>query len=109
MSTHSKAKRDARKKKRLKPALVRAGPLLRPHAEILDGKGKLLGGAGFRDGDWVMLMGGREVASTDSPAMVIAMLMHAADVRHEATQGRGKKSVARQSETFQFAESAFHP
>jgi hypothetical protein len=84
MSINSKAKRDAKKKKRPKLGAARAVPVLRPHAEILDGEGKILGGAGFRSGEWVMVMSGKEVAATDSPAMIIAMLTHAATLVEEA-------------------------
>lgn len=84
MSINSKAKRDARKKKRPKLGAARAAPVLRPHAEILDGEGNLVGGAGLRSGEWVMVLNGREVAATDSPAMILAMLTHAATTREEA-------------------------
>lgn len=84
MSIHSKAKRDARKKLRPKIGAGRAAPLLRPHAEILDGEGRIVGGAGIRSGEWVMLLNGREVAGTESPGMVLAMLTHAATLREEA-------------------------
>ncbi|MCX7042063.1 MAG: hypothetical protein NT117_05150 [Gammaproteobacteria bacterium] len=84
MSINSKAKRDARNKKRPKLGAARAAPVLRPHAEILDGEGNIVGGAGLRSGEWVMVMNGREVAATDSPAMILAMLTHAATTREEA-------------------------
>lgn len=84
MSINSKAKRDARKKKRPKLGAARAAPVLRPHAEILDGEGNIVGGAGIRSGEWVMVLNGREVAATDSSAMILAMLKHAATAREEA-------------------------
>lgn len=84
MSINSKAKRDARKKKRPKLGAARAAPVLRPHAEILDGEGNIVGGAGIRSGEWVMVLNGQEVAATDSPAMILAMLTHAATTREEA-------------------------
>ncbi len=84
MSIRSKAKRDANKKKRPKLGAGRAAPVLRPHAEILDGEGNIVGGAGLRSGEWVMVMNGQEVAATDSPAMILAMLTHAATTREEA-------------------------
>jgi hypothetical protein len=84
MSIHSKAKRDARKKLRPKPGGGRSGSQLRPHAEILDGEGNIVGGAGLRAGEWVMLLNGREVTGTDSPGMILAMLTHAATLREEA-------------------------
>ena len=84
MSIHSKAKRDARKKSRPKPGGGRSGSLLRPHAEILDGEGNIVGGAGLRAGEWVMVLNGREVTGTDSPGMILAMLTHAATLREEA-------------------------
>lgn len=84
MSIHSKAKRDARKKQRPKPGGGRTAPLLRPHAEILDGDGNIVGGAGLRAGEWVMVLNGREVTGTDSPGMILAMLTHAATLHEEA-------------------------
>ena len=84
MSIHSKAKRDARKKLRPRPSGGRTAPLLRPHAEILDGDGNIVGGAGLRAGEWVMVLNGREVTGTDSPGMILAMLTHAATLREEA-------------------------
>lgn len=84
MSIHSKAKRDARKKQRPKPGGGRTAATLRPHAEILDGDGNIVGGAGLRAGEWVMVLNGREVTGTDSPAMILAMLTHAATLREEA-------------------------
>ena len=84
MSIRSKAKRDARKKLQPKPSGGRTAPLLRPHAEILDGDGNLVGGAGLRAGEWVMFLNGREVTGTDSPGMILAMLTHAATLREEA-------------------------
>ena len=84
MSIHSKARRDARKKQRPKLGSARAAALLRPHAEILDREGKIVGGAGTRSGEWIMVKNGREVAGTDSPGMILAMLTHAATLRQEA-------------------------
>lgn len=84
MSIHSKAKRDARKKLRPRPGGGRTAPVLRPHAEILDGEGNIVGGAGLRAGEWVMVLNGREVTGTDSPGMILAMLTHAATLREEA-------------------------
>lgn len=84
MSIHSKAKRDARKKLRPGPGGGRNAPVLRPHAEILDGDGNIVGGAGLRAGEWVMVLNGREVTGTDSPGMILAMLTHAATLREEA-------------------------
>jgi hypothetical protein len=81
MSINSKARRDARKKQRPKLGAGRSAPLLRPHAEILDSKGNIVGGAGLRSGEWVMLLDGQEVAGTDSPGMILAMLKHAANAR----------------------------
>ena len=82
MSINSKSRRDARKKQRPRIGAARGAPLLRPHAEILDGRGNILGGAGLRAGQWVMVLNGREVAGTDSPGMILAMLTHAADTRN---------------------------
>lgn len=84
MSINSKARRDARKKQRPRLGATRAALTLRPHAEILDGDGKIVGGAGCRSGEWVLVINGREVAGTESPGMVLAMLTHAATLREEA-------------------------
>lgn len=81
MSINSKSRRDAKKKNQPKLGARSSAPVLRPHAEILDGAGKIVGGAGLRSGEWVMLLNGREVAGTDSPGMVLAMLKHAASAR----------------------------
>jgi hypothetical protein len=78
MSKQSKAKRDARKKKEPARPIRRLGQTLRPHARLADEHGEVFGGAGFRDGEWLMVLGGQIVARTESAAMMIAMLRHAA-------------------------------
>lgn len=83
MSIKSKSRRDARKKNRPKLGARTTAPLLRPHAEILDGAGNIIGGAGLRSGEWLLLLDGREAAATDSPGMILAMLKHAASARGE--------------------------
>ena len=80
MSKQSKAKRDARKKKEPARPIRRLGSTLRPHARLVDAAGEVFGGAGFRDGEWLMVLAGQVVARTESAAMMIAMLRHAATV-----------------------------
>lgn len=99
MSIHSKARRDAKKKQRQKLGARRSAALLRPHAEILDGGGDIVGGAGLRSGEWVMFLDGQEVAGTDSPGMILAMLKHAASARG----GNGEQVELRYSTELQDA------
>lgn len=80
MSKQSKAKRDARKKKEPARPIRRLGQTLRPHARLTDASGEVFGGAGYRDGEWLMVLAGQVVARTESAAMMIAMLRHAATV-----------------------------
>ncbi|GAB3381225.1 hypothetical protein [Lysobacter fragariae] len=76
MSRNSKAKRDARKKKEPKRPIRRLGAPLQPHAQLTDAQGNAIGGAGWRDGQWLMVLGGQVVARTPSAAMTMAMLRH---------------------------------
>ncbi|KFN43653.1 hypothetical protein [Arenimonas oryziterrae] len=84
MSRQSKAKRDARRKHPTKSGPVRAGRPIQAHAHLLDGDGKVIGGAGHRDEQWSVIFNGKIVANTDSPGMVIAMLTHIAALREQA-------------------------
>ncbi len=84
MSIHSKSRRDARKKKQRTSGADRTGPKLQPHAHLLDGDGKVIGGAGLRGEQWVMVMGGKVITGTDSAGMAIAMLKHVAALRESA-------------------------
>ena len=83
MSIGSKARRDARKKKS-PPAVKRAASPVIPHAHLVDQHDAIIGGAGLRGAQWVLVMGGAVLAGTDSAAMVLAMLNHAAALRTEA-------------------------
>ena len=83
MSIHSKARRDARRKKSRTP---RPGPPrpLAEHAHLVDGQGRIFGGAGLRGEEWLMVLGGKVVTATDSAAMMLAMLKHVAALREAA-------------------------
>lgn len=80
MSRHSKAKRDARRKKIGGGATRRARPALDPHAELTV-DGAAVGVVARQGDDWVLFLDGRPVASTDSAAMTMAMLKRIATVR----------------------------
>jgi hypothetical protein len=84
MSRNSKAKRDARKKKEPKRPIRRLGGPLQPHAQLEDGEGNAVGGAGWRDREWLMVLGGQVVARTESAAMTLAMLKHVVAVQEQA-------------------------
>ena len=81
MSIGSKARRDARRKKAAKAGPAR--PLVE-HAHLVDGRGGVFGGAGLRGKEWVLVLGGKPAARTDSAAMVLAMLQHVAALRDGA-------------------------
>jgi hypothetical protein len=83
MSIGSKARRDARKKQ-TRPAGKRPPASIRPHAHLRDPQDQIVGGAGLRGSEWVLVMAGEVLAGTDSAAMVLAMLNHAAALRREA-------------------------
>jgi hypothetical protein len=76
MSRNSKARRDARRKKEGKRPIRRLGAPLQPHAQLEMADGNTLGGAGWRDGEWLTVLGGQVVARTKSAAMTLAMLKH---------------------------------
>ena len=84
MSRNSKAKRDARKKKEPKRPIRRLGNPLQPHAQLEDSEGNTVGGAGWRDREWLMVLGGQVVARTESAAMMLAMLKHVVAVQEQA-------------------------
>lgn len=85
MSTNSKARRDARKRKVIKARnLARANaPAIEPHAELRNPQGDLLAGIVRQAGVWVLGMDGRIAGSSDSAAEVLAMIKRAAAL-HEA-------------------------
>ena len=84
MSIRSKAKRDARKKKTTTASRSSPARPLVEHAHLTDGDGNIFGGAGLRQDDWVMVLGGKEVAATDSAAMMLAMLKHVAALQEDS-------------------------
>lgn len=86
MSRNSKSKRDARRKKEPERPIRRLGGRLQPHAQLLDVDGNAIGGAGFRDGEWLTVLGGKVVAHTDSAAMAMATLRRVIAVKLEAGQ-----------------------
>jgi hypothetical protein len=86
MSTNSKARRDARKKKEPKRAIRRLGSQLQPHAQLETADDNTIGGAGFRDGEWFTVLGSQVVARTPSAAMTLAMLRHIVAVQEQAGQ-----------------------
>jgi hypothetical protein len=79
MSIQSKARRDARRKQR-PGGPRRPRPALEPHAELRQGD-EVAGVLALQGEDWRMFLDGRLAASTDSAAMAMAMLKHAASVR----------------------------
>lgn len=86
MSRNSKVRRDARKKKEPKRPIRRLGSQLQPHAQLETAEGDTIGGAGFRDGEWLTVLGGQVVTRTDSAAMTLAVLRHIVAVQEQAGQ-----------------------
>ena len=84
MSRNSKARRTARRKKEPGRPIRRLGAPLQPHAQLEDAHGNSVGGAGFRDGEWLTVLGGQVVARTGSAAMTLAMLRHVVAVQEQA-------------------------
>lgn len=84
MSRNSKARRDARRKQQVWRPIRRLGRPLQPHAQLLEDDGGAVGGAGLRDGEWVLVLGSQVVTSTDSAAMMLAMLKHTVAVQEQA-------------------------
>ncbi|HZH44905.1 MAG TPA: hypothetical protein VEY50_12560 [Lysobacter sp.] len=76
MSRHSKIKRQARLKREGGRPIRRLGAPLQPHAKLVDDAGHVVGGGGLRDREWQLLLGGRVVTATESPALLLAMLRH---------------------------------
>lgn len=72
----------------------RLGAPLRPHAKLVDASGDVVGGAGLRDHEWLMLLGGKVVATTESPALLLAMLRHTQAVAGSARALRLEASPA---------------
>jgi hypothetical protein len=84
MSRNSKAKREARIKKEPKRPIRRLGGSLQPHAQLLDGNDQSVGGVGWRDGEWLLVLGGNVAARSASAAMALAMLHHVMAVRERS-------------------------
>lgn len=84
MSRHSKARRDARRKKAPNRPIRRLGAPLQPHAQLVDADGHAVGGAGWRDGEWLAVLGGQVVARTGSAAMALAVLRHLVALHEQA-------------------------
>lgn len=84
MSRNSKVKRDARKKKEPAKAIRRLGAALQPHAQLLDDDNSSIGGVGWRDGEWLLVLGSQIAARSDSASMALAMLRHVVAVQERA-------------------------
>jgi len=84
MSRNSKVKRDARKKKEPAKAIRRLGAALQPHAQLLDDDNASVGGVGWRDGEWLLVLGSQIAARSDSASMALAMLRHVVAVQERA-------------------------
>ena len=84
MSRNSKVKRDSRVKKEPKRAIRRLGASIQPHAQLLDGNDRSIGGVGWRDGEWLLVLGGQVAARSASAAMALAMLRHVVAVRERS-------------------------
>jgi hypothetical protein len=48
--------------------------------------GTAIGGAGWRDGEWLTVLGGQVAARTQSAAMTLAMLRHVVALQEQAGQ-----------------------
>lgn len=81
MSRNSKVKRDARRKKEPARPIRRLGDALQPHAQLLDEDDHAVGGVGWRDGEWLLVLAGQVVARSESAAMALAMLKHVVAVQ----------------------------
>jgi len=84
MSRNSKVKRDARRKKEPARPIRRLGTALQPHAQLLDADDASVGGVGWRDGEWLLVLGSQVAARSDSASMALAMLRHVVAVQERA-------------------------
>ena len=84
MSRQSKAKRDARKKQQGARPIRRLGRPVQPVAQLRDEAGELVGGGGLREHEWLLLLGGQVAATTESAAMLLAMLRHVQSLAGDA-------------------------
>jgi hypothetical protein len=85
MSTRSKAKRDARKKKSKGASRGTPSRPIVEHAHLVVDQ-TIVGGAGLRGGEWVLVLGGKVMAATESAAMILAMLKRVATLQEETGQ-----------------------
>lgn len=83
MSRNSRLKRQARLKREGARPIRRPVRPVQPHATLTDDAGHVVGGGGLRDREWVMVLGGEAVTSTESPALLLAMLRHTQAVLRE--------------------------
>ncbi|RPE81809.1 hypothetical protein [Vulcaniibacterium tengchongense] len=88
MSIHSKARRNAGKRRARTAGETEAAPI-EPHADLRDRQGELLGGIVRREGEWTLGLGGKIVGDTHSAARALAILRRAAALHErEGTQVR---------------------
>ena len=81
MSKLSKFRRDARRKDAPRRPFRAGGDAARVHAQLRDAAGQVIAGAALQDAEWSMVLAGQVVATTESAAMVLAMLHHTAAVQ----------------------------
>lgn len=63
---------------RKRPGTGGARDAMPVHARLVDSAGDVVGGVARREEDWVAVIGGRVVATTESAGLAIAMLRHTA-------------------------------
>ena len=97
MSRQSKSKRDAQKKQQGARPIRRLGRPLVPHAHLKDEAGQVVGGGGQREDEWLMLLAGKVVASTESAAMLLAMLRHTQKVSKRPLKLEASTTLLRQA------------
>ena len=78
MSIHSKAKRDARKKRETRATPQRPTGGFVAHAQLIDADGQLVAAGGRYDGHWAAIVAGKAVPGIESAALLLAMLRHIA-------------------------------
>ncbi|WP_101925515.1 MULTISPECIES: hypothetical protein [Luteimonas] len=101
MSKLSKPRRDTRRKS-MPRRPFRAATAARVHAQLRDPAGQVIAGAALQDAEWSLLLAGQVVATTDSAAMVLAMLHHTAAVQARA----GVRTELAMTTTLQTAATA---
>lgn len=69
----SKTRRAIRRKRDATQRVPAAHPA---HAQLNDASGAVLGGIALRGEEWVLVLQGRPIATTDCAGMAIAMLRH---------------------------------